>query len=162
MFCWILFPSLQIVPSLLTCSLIYFFINHHSPSSTSVPPFPHVTHLSALCPSPSFLSLPSSFASLLLVVPHFTFLAFYRLSLCSSSSFLLVALLLSLCLSFLILFPSLFFSCLLVFVPHSLPPPQFKYRGHFLPISPGARRAPRFAARRKVPVWAAVSAVMSF
>lgn len=44
---------------------------------------------------------------------------------------------------------------------NSLHPPQFKYRGHFLPISPGARRAPRFAARRKVPVWAAVSAVIS-
>ncbi|XP_028325312.1 mitogen-activated protein kinase kinase kinase kinase 3-like isoform X9 [Gouania willdenowi] len=32
------------------------------------------------------------------------------------------------------------------------PEPEFKYRGHFLPISPGARRAPRFAARRKSPV----------
>uniref|UniRef100_A0A8C9YAF9 Mitogen-activated protein kinase kinase kinase kinase n=1 Tax=Sander lucioperca TaxID=283035 RepID=A0A8C9YAF9_SANLU len=32
------------------------------------------------------------------------------------------------------------------------PEPEFKYRSHFLPISPGARRAPRFAARRKSPV----------
>uniref|UniRef100_A0A3B4FT83 Mitogen-activated protein kinase kinase kinase kinase n=1 Tax=Pundamilia nyererei TaxID=303518 RepID=A0A3B4FT83_9CICH len=32
------------------------------------------------------------------------------------------------------------------------PEPEFKYRGHFLPISPGARRALRFAARRKSPV----------
>ncbi|XP_038156495.1 mitogen-activated protein kinase kinase kinase kinase 3-like isoform X9 [Cyprinodon tularosa] len=32
------------------------------------------------------------------------------------------------------------------------PEPEFKYRGHFLPVSPGARRAPRFAARRKSPV----------
>ncbi|XP_067370037.1 mitogen-activated protein kinase kinase kinase kinase 3-like isoform X8 [Channa argus] len=32
------------------------------------------------------------------------------------------------------------------------PEPEFKYRGHFLPLSPGARRAPRFAARRKSPV----------
>ncbi|XP_068184356.1 mitogen-activated protein kinase kinase kinase kinase 3-like isoform X4 [Antennarius striatus] len=32
------------------------------------------------------------------------------------------------------------------------PEPEFKYRGYFLPISPGARRAPRFAARRKSPV----------
>ncbi|XP_058506769.1 mitogen-activated protein kinase kinase kinase kinase 3-like isoform X4 [Solea solea] len=32
------------------------------------------------------------------------------------------------------------------------PEPEFKYRGHFLPISPGARRAPRFAARWKSPV----------
>ncbi|XP_023818716.1 mitogen-activated protein kinase kinase kinase kinase 3 isoform X5 [Oryzias latipes] len=32
------------------------------------------------------------------------------------------------------------------------PEPEFKYKGHFLPISPGARRAPRFAARRKSPV----------
>lgn len=58
--------------------------------------------------------------------------------------------------------PFPFFSRLLVSIPHLLPPPQFKYRGHFLPISPGARRAPRFAARKKVPMWAAVSAVMSF
>ncbi|XP_051936294.1 mitogen-activated protein kinase kinase kinase kinase 3-like isoform X2 [Hippocampus zosterae] len=32
------------------------------------------------------------------------------------------------------------------------PEPEFKYRGHFLAISPGARRAPRFPARRKSPV----------
>ncbi|CAB1312801.1 unnamed protein product [Coregonus sp. 'balchen'] len=30
------------------------------------------------------------------------------------------------------------------------PEPEFKYRGHFLPISPGARRAPHFAMRKKV------------
>uniref|UniRef100_A0A8C7UV38 Mitogen-activated protein kinase kinase kinase kinase n=1 Tax=Oncorhynchus mykiss TaxID=8022 RepID=A0A8C7UV38_ONCMY len=32
------------------------------------------------------------------------------------------------------------------------PEPEFKYRGHFLPITPGARRAPRFAIRKKSPV----------
>uniref|UniRef100_A0A3P8ZFI8 Mitogen-activated protein kinase kinase kinase kinase n=1 Tax=Esox lucius TaxID=8010 RepID=A0A3P8ZFI8_ESOLU len=32
------------------------------------------------------------------------------------------------------------------------PEPEFKYRGHFLPITPGARRAPRFAMRKKSPV----------
>ncbi|XP_061767258.1 mitogen-activated protein kinase kinase kinase kinase 3-like isoform X5 [Nerophis ophidion] len=32
------------------------------------------------------------------------------------------------------------------------PEPEFKYRGHFLPISPGARRPPRLPARRKSPV----------
>ncbi|XP_070981715.1 mitogen-activated protein kinase kinase kinase kinase 3-like isoform X9 [Oncorhynchus clarkii lewisi] len=32
------------------------------------------------------------------------------------------------------------------------PEPEFKYMGHFLPITPGARRAPRFAMRKKSPV----------
>ncbi|XP_029608304.1 mitogen-activated protein kinase kinase kinase kinase 3 isoform X4 [Salmo trutta] len=32
------------------------------------------------------------------------------------------------------------------------PEPEFKYRGRFLPITPGARRAPRFAIRKKSPV----------
>ena len=32
----------------------------------------------------------------------------------------------------------------------SPPPAQFKYRGHFLPISPRARRAPCFVAHYKV------------
>eukprot|EP00063_Salmo_salar_P086793 XP_014061628.1 PREDICTED: mitogen-activated protein kinase kinase kinase kinase 3-like isoform X9 [Salmo salar] len=32
------------------------------------------------------------------------------------------------------------------------PEPEFKYMGHFLPITPGARRAPHFAMRKKSPV----------
>nr|XP_029525007.1 mitogen-activated protein kinase kinase kinase kinase 3-like isoform X3 [Oncorhynchus nerka] len=32
------------------------------------------------------------------------------------------------------------------------PEPEFKYRGHFLPITPGARRAPRFAKKSPVSV----------
>lgn len=143
----------QFVPSLMTLPFISALIKHHSLLSASV----------FLLPSPGLVYLP--FLSIVSVISDFTFHALHHASSRSASSFLLVALLLSVCLTFLFLSPSLsFLSCLSVLIPDSLPPPppQFKYRGHFLPISPGARRAPRFAARRKVPVWTAVSAVMSF
>lgn len=152
-FCRVLFLSLNLCPSLMTLPFISALIKHHSLLSASV----------FLLPSLGLFYLP--FLSVVSVISDFTFHAVHLASSRSASSFLLAALLLSVCLTFLFLSPSLsFLSCLSVLIPDSLPPPpppQFKYRGHFLPISPGARRAPRFAARRKVPVWTAVSAVMS-
>lgn len=125
------------------------------PQSTIYSPRPlppltlwHITHLSALCHF-IFLSLPSLFWCLIPSILPFSVPS------CLSSSILL-ALPCSLLLTLVFLCPPSSLHSVPVFTAPPLTPAQFKYRGHFLPISPGARRAPRFAARRKVPVWAVV------
>lgn len=140
------FSSLEITP-------ISFFISSQSTSYSihllSSSSLWHITHLSAL------YHLPSSSSCLcfsVFVMPHLSILPFSF----SFSSSILLAFPFSLYLTLVFLCSSSFLHYVLVFTALPVTPAQFKYRGHFLPISPGARRAPRFAARRKVPVWAVV------
>lgn len=144
-FYWISFSSLEITPFSLFISAQSTI---YSPRLLS---FPSSAHLSALChfPSSSSPCLLYRFLCLIPSILPFSFPSFLSYS-------ILLALLCSLILTLVLLCPPSFLHSVLVFTAPPLTPAQFKYRGHFLPISPGARRAPRFAARRKVPVWAVV------
>lgn len=155
-------PNIEVIVFLL--DFIFFPWNHtllslfissqstiYSPHLLSFLSLWYIAHLSALCHIPSSSSSFPLFSFSCLIPSIFPF----SFPSCLSYSILL-ALLCSLFLTLVFLCPPSFLHSALVFTATPLTPAQFKYRGHFLPISPGARRAPRFAARRKVPVWAVV------
>lgn len=140
-------PFLKICPHVSSAG--YSLSSSHFPSeviSSLLTSFPSFMWLIFCFLSPLFSFFPCIFSVFLLHFPDFSILIFFLLL---DSSFLHLLL----HSSSLPCFPLVFSS------PPLLLPAQFKYRGHFLPISPGARRAPCFAARRKVLMS---GAVMSF